>query len=52
MASKNTVTTIAIDSALHAEVLRACPDGYKIKSFMESLVRAGLAQLKKGTKKK
>lgn len=51
MAGK-TVTTIAIDSALHAEVLRACPDGYKIKSFMESLIRAGLAQVKKERKRK
>ncbi len=42
---------INITYELHAEVLKACPEGYKIQAFIESLIRTGLEALKKGKKK-
>lgn len=47
---KRTAVNISVD--LHAEILKACPDGYKIQAFAESLIRAGLEQLRKRGKKK
>jgi hypothetical protein len=38
---------ININYELHAEVLAACPEGYKKQAFIEALIRIGLEQIKK-----
>lgn len=42
--------SLAVSEAAHAAVLKACPEGFKIRAFHEQILKLGLAAYKEKNK--